>query len=52
MAKIRPSFIDSPNFVMETDNWHLTEDATDEEIEEFKEWMSEKDIIFAQKRKA
>lgn len=49
MAKTRPTFIDSPNFVMEPDNWHLTDNATEEEKKQFKKWISEKDIIFNQK---
>lgn len=46
MAKMRPIFIDSPNFVMEPDNWHLTDNATEEEKKQFEEWMNEKDIIY------
>lgn len=49
MAKMRPLFLDSPNFVMEPDNWHLTDNATEDEKKQFEEWMSEKDIIFNQK---
>lgn len=46
MAKNRPPFLNSPNFVMDVDNWHLTENATDEEKKQFAEWMAQKDIIF------
>lgn len=46
MAKTAPSFIDSPNFVMEPDNWHMTENASEEEKKAFEEWMSAKDVLF------
>lgn len=46
MAKKAPQFIDSPNFVMEPDNWHMTKSASEEEKQEFEEWMSAKDILF------
>ena len=46
MSKAMPPFINSPNFVMEVDNWHLTPNATKDEKEQFENWMSHKDIIF------
>ena len=36
-----PSFIDSPYFVEEPFNWHLTEDAPDHIKKEFEEYMKE-----------
>ena len=42
MAKMRPTFIDSPNFVMEPDNWHLTDNATEEEKKQIVDYRLEK----------
>lgn len=39
MSQPRPSFIDSPYFIMECDNWHLTDDAPEELKKEFEEYM-------------
>jgi len=39
MSQPRPSFIDSPYFIMEYDNWHLTDDAPEELKKEFEEYM-------------
>lgn len=36
-----PTFWDSPYFVPEPDNWHLTEDAPEELKKEFAEYMKE-----------
>ena len=36
----RPSFIDSPYFVMEEDNWHLKEGAPAELVKEFNDYMN------------
>ena len=41
MSQPKPSFFDSPYFVMETDNWHLKENAPEELKKEFHEYMSE-----------
>ena len=40
-----PSFIDSPYFVEEPFNWHLTEDAPDDIKKEFEEYMKSMEII-------
>lgn len=37
--KAKPSFWDSPYFIREPDNWHLTEDAPDELKKQFAEYM-------------
>jgi hypothetical protein len=40
----RPKFFDSPFFVMEPNNWHMLEGASDEhvkEFEEFKKWTNQ-----------
>ena len=42
MSQSMPSFWDSPFFVPEPDNWHLTEDAPEELKKEFAEYMKEK----------
>lgn len=34
-----PSFIDSPFFVMEDENWHLLDGAPEELVKEFEEYM-------------
>lgn len=39
MSQRRPSFWDSPYFVPELDNWHLTEDAPEDIRKEFEEYM-------------
>lgn len=39
MSQDRPSFLDSENFVMEFDNWHLTDDAPEELVKEFNAFM-------------
>lgn len=39
MSQPRPSFIDSPYFIMKDDNWHLTDDAPEELKKEFEEYM-------------
>lgn len=39
MSQSIPSFWDSPYFVPEPDNWHLTEDAPEELKKEFAEYM-------------
>lgn len=39
MSQSMPSFWDSPYFVPEPDNWHLTEDAPEELKKEFAEYM-------------
>ena len=36
---LKPKFIDSPYFVMEVDNWHLKDDAPDEVVKEFNQYM-------------
>jgi hypothetical protein len=36
-----PSFWNSPYFVADVDNWHLTEDAPEELKKEFEEYMKE-----------
>ena len=41
MSQSMPSFWDSPYFVPEPDNWHLTEDAPEELKKEFAEYMKE-----------
>lgn len=41
MSQSMPSFWDSPYFVPEPDNWHLTEDAPDDLKEEFEKYMKE-----------
>lgn len=41
MSQSMPSFWDSPFFVPEPDNWHLTEDAPEELKKEFAEYMKE-----------
>ena len=40
-SQTRPSFMDSPYFVEEPFNWHLTEDAPDELKKEFVEYMNQ-----------
>lgn len=35
----RPSFVDSPYFVGEVDNWHLKEGAPEAVVKEFEEYM-------------
>lgn len=39
MSQSIPSFWDSPYFVPEPNNWHLTEDAPEELKKEFAEYM-------------
>lgn len=39
MSQVIPSFWDSPYFVKEPDNWHLTEDAPEKLKKEFEEYM-------------
>ena len=41
MSQSMPSFWDSPYFVPEPDNWHLTEDAPEELKKEFAEYMKD-----------
>lgn len=43
MSQIMPSFWDSPYFIPEPDNWHLTEDAPEELKKEFEEYIAESD---------
>lgn len=43
--KKKPKFIDSPYFVMESDNWHIKNDAPEEIKKEFEEYMKESDVI-------
>lgn len=40
MIGSRPSFMDSPYFVMEEDNWHLKEGAPAETVKEFNDYMN------------
>lgn len=39
MSQGIPPFWDSPYFVPEPDNWHLTEDAPEEVRKEFEKYM-------------
>ena len=39
MTQAEPKFMDSPYFVMEYGNWHLTEDAPEDLKKEFEEFM-------------
>ena len=41
MIGSRPSFMDSPYFVMEEDNWHLKPGAPAGTVKEFNEFMQE-----------
>jgi hypothetical protein len=41
MSQTKPSFFDSPYFVEEYGNWHLTDDAPDELKKEFENYMKE-----------
>lgn len=41
MSQGMPTFWDSPYFVPEPDNWHLTDDAPEELQKEFAEYMKE-----------
>ena len=41
MSQTMPTFWDSPYFVAEPDNWHLTDDAPEELKKEFEEYMRE-----------
>lgn len=43
MSQPMPSFWDSPYFVPEPDNWHLTDDAPDDMKEEFERYMKEQE---------
>jgi hypothetical protein len=43
MSQVIPSFWNSPYFVPEPDNWHLTDDAPDDVREEFEKYMKESD---------
>lgn len=45
MSQSMPSYWDSPYFVPEPDNWHLTEDATEELKKEFAEYMKDEKSI-------
>lgn len=47
MSRTRPSFLDSPYFVLEPDNWHLTDDAPEEVRKEFEEYMNNSDLVVA-----
>ena len=40
MIGSRPSFMDSPYFVMEEDNWHLKEGAPAKLVKEFNDYMN------------
>lgn len=40
----RPSFLDSPFFVREVDNWHLKDGAPESVVKEFNEYMNNSDI--------
>ena len=40
MIGARPRFMDSPFFVMEEDNWHLKEGATEDVVKEFNDYMN------------
>lgn len=50
MSQMRPSFLDSPYFVEEPDNWHLTEDAPEEVRKEFEEYMKNSDCVLKSKK--
>ena len=39
MSMVKPNFVDSPYFVAEEDNWHLTDDAPEDVKKEFEEYM-------------
>ena len=39
MSTAKLKFVDSPYFVPEEDNWHLTEDAPEDIRKEFEEYM-------------
>lgn len=41
MSQRMLSFMNSPYFVPEPDNWHLTEDAPEEVRKEFEEFIKE-----------
>lgn len=43
MSQCMPSFWNSPYFVPEPDNWHLTDDAPEELQKEFAEYMKEQE---------
>ncbi len=43
MSQNMPTFWNSPYFVPEPDNWHLTEDAPEELKKEFEEYMKEQE---------
>lgn len=45
MSRPRPSFLDSPYFVDDVDNWHLKEGAPKELVDEFNSWMENKDVV-------
>lgn len=45
MSKPRPSFLDSPYFVPEVDNWHLTDNAPEEVKQEFEKYMKSPDCV-------
>ncbi|MEI7847635.1 MAG: hypothetical protein WCK35_17665 [Chloroflexota bacterium] len=40
MSQCVPVFINSPYFIDEFDNWHLTDDAPEDVIREFIEYMN------------
>lgn len=40
MIQTKPDFWDSPYFVAEPDNWHLTKDAPENIKKEFNEYMN------------
>lgn len=43
MSQSMSTFWNSPYFVPEPDNWHLTEDAPEELKKEFEEYMKEQE---------
>lgn len=45
MSTVKLSFIDSPYFVPEIDNWHLKEGAPEEVKKEFEEYMKYSDEL-------
>ena len=51
MSRPRPSFLDSPYFVDDVDNWHLKEGAPKEMVDEFNLWMKNEDLIIVSSKK-
>ena len=42
---MRPSFWDSPYFIRDLDNWHLSDGAPEELKREFEDYMSHPDCV-------